>query len=233
MEKIYGYKEKDIIGLAKFILDRKNEPLSEIFEKYAVINGKAKGSIRNLYYALAKRSSSDKEFCDKYLNGNPIYARKIVEFSFEEEKDLIKQILLARQKGKSVRSTIMELSNGDGKIALRYQNKYRNALKNKPQLIFEIIEELKENGNKIDHEIVENNCKYFIPDQQFNRLKGEIDNLVSKISIKIRRENQYLKERICTLENENLKLLTLLYGNPKPIDTKKYFNHVKRKEFIN
>jgi hypothetical protein len=67
MEKIYGYKEKDVIGLAEFLKKKGTLNLSETFVEYGRENGKAKGTVRNLYYALAKRSNFDKEFCQNTL----------------------------------------------------------------------------------------------------------------------------------------------------------------------
>ena len=75
--------------------------------------------------------------------------------------------------------------------------------------------------------------KGMVSNEQFDKLKNEIDNLVLKISSKIRKENQFLKERIAVLESENLKLSSMLYGNVRPIDTKKYFDLANKKEFIN
>ncbi len=232
MEKIYGYKEKDIIGLAQFLKDRGGESLSSIFTKYALINGKAKGTIRNLYYSLAKRSNLDKEFCDKYLDGKPIAINNIVEFDYKEEKKLVKKILVERQNGKSVRSIIMALSNGDAKVALRYQNKFRNLVKTKPNLIAEVVGEIKAEGKCNLVNRVQKPCKSPITEHQFNRLKTEIDGLIMKISAKLKKENEYLKERIGVLENEKLKLTALLYGQENPT-AKKYFKSNKPTEFIN
>lgn len=220
MEKIYGYKEKDIIGLANFIKERKNQSLSNLFESYSIKSGKAKGTIRNLYYELAKKSAQDKNFCDKYFNGKPLKVSIIKEFNSEEERSLIKQILIGKTKGKSVRSIIMGLSNGDGKTALRLQNKYRNAIKNNKDKVSEIILELQNEG----YEIKELNKKKntFISDENFEKLKNEINNLFSRISQKERKENEFLKEKILILEKENLRLYNLLYSkgnvNPKAKD---------------
>ncbi len=232
MEKIYGYKEKDVIGLAEFLKDRGTESLSSTFTKYALINGKAKGTVRNLYYALAKRSNVDKEFCDKYLGGKPLLINNIAEFDADEEKKLVKQILVERQNGKSVRSVIMRLSNGDAKKALRYQNKFRNLIKNKPNLIAEVASEIKAEGKGELLMSVDKPNKSPITEQQFNRLKTEIDALIGRISSSLRKENEYLKERIGILETENLRLTALLYGREKP-SAKRYFNKKNSKEFIN
>ena len=147
MEKIYGYKEKDIVALAEFIKDKGEISLTNAFERFGVLNGKAKGTVRNLYYALAKKSNEDKDFCQKYLSGKPIKISKIVEFTVQDEKDLIKNIIVQKSTGKSVRSIIMDMAKGDAKTALRYQNKYRNTIKNNPNLIAEIVSEVNREGN--------------------------------------------------------------------------------------
>lgn len=230
MEKIYGYKDKDIVALAEFIKEKGDNSLSNLFERFGAINGKAKGTVRNLYYALAKKSNLDKEFCQKYLNGKPIRISKIVEFTKQDEKELIKKIILKKNNGKSVRSIIMDMAKGDAKIALRYQNKYRNAIKNNPELVSEIISEINSEGNVFVQTKKEQ--KSIVSDVQFNKLKNEIDSLVQKISSKIKRENEYLKERVNRLENENLKLVSILYGNQNLTDARKFFSALKPKEFM-
>ena len=231
MEKIYGYKEKDVIGLAQFIKNKGASSLSTVFEKYSAQSGKAKGTVRNLYYALAKHSQTDSQFCAEYLGGKPLSVSKIVEFDKGEEKELVKSVLKAKSQGKSCRSAIMELSSGDGKIALRYQNKYRNAVKNKPELIQKINLELKEEGFTLNEQ--QKPIREYISDIQFNKLKGEINNLVSRIALKTKRENEFLKERITVLERENLKLYSLLYGENKSIQAIKYFRTGGSENVIN
>ena len=231
MDKIYGYKEQDVFALAEFIKDKNESSLSSLFEKFGAINGKAKGTVRNLYYALAKKCKTDKDFCQKYLSGKPIKISKIVEFNKQDEKELIKNIILQKNEGKSVRSIIMEMANGDAKLSLRYQNKYRNAIKNNPILIAEIISEINTEGKRLSVEITKQS-KNIISDMQFNKLKNEIDALVQKISSKVKRENEYLKERVARLESENLKLISILYGNQNPTDARKFFSALKPKEFM-
>ena len=232
MEKIYGYKEKDIIGLADFLKMNENRSLSQTFKKYGELNDKAKGPVRNLYYALAKRSNFDTEFCEKYLGGKPISVAKIVEFDQREERELIKKILLAKKDGRSVRNAIIELSGGDAKLSLRYQNKFRNAMKNKPALIADVIKELKEQGVEIKFDATEKTQKPLFNESQLVKLKDEIDTLVGKIASKVKKENEYLKQRIIVLEKENQKLRTLLYGQTIP-SAKEYFKKNQKEEFIN
>ncbi len=230
MEKIYGYKEKDIRGLAEFIKNKGTKSLSTVFEEYGNYSGKAKGTVRNLYYAIAKRSVEDREFCKDFFGGKPLTVSEIVGFEGEEERALIKKILTEREKGRSVRNIIMELSNGDGKLALRYQNKFRGAIKNKPHFIAEIVEELKGEGINVTEFSASEKVKGIIPDASFNRLKKEVDDLVNKIAAKTRKENEYLKERVIFLERENSRLINLIQGESA---AEKFFKNRDRKEYIN
>ena len=217
MEKIYGYKEKDVIQLAKFINGRKDKTLTKAFNEFAVEHGKSKGTVRNLYYALAKLSNKDQEFCDKYLNGQPIFVSEVENFSKEQEKELVKKVLLLKHQGKSVRNAINLLANGDAKLALRYQNKYRNFIKTKREELNLLIEEIKkENGVTIELETIK--TQEYFNEFQLKRLKAEINGLVSRISQDLQKENQMLKERINFLQSENLKLNRLLYGTNTPIE---------------
>ena len=232
MDKIYGYKEKDILGLARFIKERKGKTLTEIFERYGAEIGKAKGTVRNMYYALAKYCEKDKQFCEKYLNGMPIKVGKIVGFGKDEERELVKKILLAKKDGRSARSAINELSGGDMKTALRYQNKFRNAVRSNTRLVAEVISEIR--GESGDFSYAERSkAENLIPDAQFKKLKNDIDNLFGKISLKLRRENAYLKERIGTLEMENMRLSNLLYGNGGAVGAIRMMRARKDKNLVN
>ena len=233
MEKIYGYKEKDVVGLAEFLKNKGALNLSETFIEYGKENGKAKGTVRNLYYALAKKSNTDKDFCQKYFDGKPLKVSKIVEFNKDEEKELIKKILLKKEEGMSVRSAIMELSDGDAKKALRYQNKFRNALKHNPKLIAEIVMELKEEGHSVSMGKAGAGAINLITETQFKRLKTEINGMVGRIAESVRKENEYLKNRVGILERENLKLCNLLYGSEKPDSTFEYFKTKAKRNALN
>lgn len=215
MERIYGYKKNDIIGLAQMINNRKNKPLSAVFEEYASVSNKARGTIRNLYYALVKLGKEDKEFCNRFLGGKPLLAKPIIEFEKDEERELVKKVLLGKKDGRSVRSVVMEMAGGDGTLALRYQNKYRNAVKNKGQLVASIIAEIKG-----DSELLETRKEKSLNQQKTSAIKSsldkiekEINTLVIKTTYKIRKENEQLREKIDKLEKDNLILTKLLYQN--------------------
>lgn len=218
MEKLYGFKEKDIIGLAEYIKYRGERSLSETFSDYAKSSGKAKGTVRNLYYALAKRTNTDRELCERYFNGKPLSVSKIVCFESQDEKSLVKRVLIGKQNGKSVRSVIMEMAGGDGKLALRYQNKFRNAVKNNSDLINQVISEINGDAEKLLTPYGKNkkNDQTIVYSKLFEKLKMLITEIVEKSLIKTSRENALLREKIDRLERENLRLNRLLYRSSDP-----------------
>ena len=223
MEKIYGYKEEDVLALAEFLKSRAGKSLSQVFEEFGALHGKAKGTVRNLYYALAKKSNINPDFCKYYLQGKPLSVAKIAEFSQDEERWLLKRVLSAKRQGISVRRAILNLAAGDEKMALRYQNKYRNLIRKNNKLLTLVINEINAeqgiapldksaitcvNPQKSD---ADGRASEIISPTQFIRLKREIDGLVDRICDKLKRENKLLKERVSALELENLRLNNLLF----------------------
>jgi hypothetical protein len=198
MHKIYGYKEKDVLDLANFISSGNHKTLSEAFSEYALISGKARGTIRNLYYAIARKSREDTEFCNDYLGGKAFKVNTIVGFNEQEERTLVERVLKLTASGRSVRSAIQELSGGDQKLALRYQNKFRNAVKLNTVLLSELESKALEKND--DKQTVN------LSEVQLRRLKSEINGLVDRISNSTRKENIRLRARISVLEKENKRL---------------------------
>jgi len=85
------------------------------------------------------------------------------------------------KRGESVRKTIYDLSGGDVRLALRYQNKYRN---------------------------IKNRDKSVVNDKsaQYRQLSEKINGLIERIGADLRKENAILKERINALTAENKRL---------------------------
>lgn len=231
MKKIYGFREKDVIGLAEFIKNRKGEPLVEIFNQYALQSKKASGTIRNLYYALAKFSAQDENFKNKYLNGVSISVEKREEFSSEQEREIIKKILLKKKEGYSIRKSINLLTGGDEKKALRYQNKYRAVVKNKPELINSIVEEIRRETKDETFGIYKPKAQIKINEVQYNRLKKEINNLLDRCTLSIKKENLTLKAKLIEYEQRINTLQTILYGeNGKTV--KDYFHVINKDKYL-
>ena len=182
MNKINGYTEEEAKNLVEYIKEgkRKGKTLTYLFETYGVKHGRAKGSVRNYYYALMKNEKGDERIV-RLLDGSELSVEKIKEFTEEETDAALRSILAEKSKGMSVRRAIFNLSHGDDKLMLRLQNKYRNTLKKQPQRIAEIAAELGLGEDAIRALQVNNTPAKDknLPDKEFlrRRLENEINAL--------------------------------------------------------
>ena len=110
-------------------------PLRSVFESLSDDLGRKPNSIRNYYYA-----------CLRQLPESAQRSPAFRPFTPEETHELLRQVLMARGKGMSVRACVMEMSQGSHSRMLRYQNKYRTILKTRPEMIAQVCEELKQEG---------------------------------------------------------------------------------------
>ena len=205
MSKINGYTEEEAKSLVDFIKEgkQKGKTLTYLFETYGLQNGRAKGSVRNYYYALMKNEKGDERIV-KLLDGSELSVEKIREFTEEETDEVLRSILAEKSKGLSVRRAIFNLSGGDDKMMLRLQNKYRNTLKKEPERIVEIAMELglNEEAEKVRKGGRANMEKKPLPDRDFlrRRLENEINALYDRLAQALKAENERLR-----MENEHLK----------------------------
>lgn len=206
MYKFKGFTEDEIVELATMCEGARNrgENLSSVFIDFAKKWGRAKGSVRNFYYDLVKECNLDAEFCNRFF-GNMPRVNKPLSFSNEETAELVRKIIIGKKLNKSVRKTIFELANGDERLALRYQNKYRNVCKRSPALVGSIAKEL---GAEEEYLINGKNKK--VPEFTLKQLKISINSFVEKIALEVRRENEALKQRIKLVEAERDALRALL-----------------------
>ena len=198
MNKINGYTEEEAKNLVEFIKDgkRKGKTLTYLFETYGLERGRAKGSVRNYYYALMKNERADERIV-KLLDGSQLSVEQIREFTEEETDSAIRSILAEKSKGVSVRKAIFNLSKGDDKLTLRLQNKYRNILKKDPMRIVTIATEmgLEEEAKEVTRRAErsertskektngESVRRVFIPDKEAlqKRLEEEINGLYERL----------------------------------------------------
>ncbi len=205
MNKINGYTEEEAKRLVEYIKDgrRTGKTLTKLFASYGAENGRARGSVRNYYYALMKNRKGDERIV-KLLDGSSLKVEEIREFT-EEETDLaLRSILIEKSKGLSVRRAITNLSQGDDKLMLRLQNKYRNVLKKQPERLEKIAEsmglseeerkKLLESGRKprpkVEREFLQ------------RRLESEINALYDRLTQALKAENEKLREENEMLKNE-------------------------------
>lgn len=196
MNKINGYTEEEVKSLLSYVCEgiRGGNTLSGIFASYAQKTGRAKGSVRNYYYALL-RASGDRRV-KELLRGTDLRAEKIVPFTEKETDEILRGILMQKSRGISVRRAVQNLSGGDGKLMLRYQNKYRNVLAKQPERIEKLMRESGLNSS----------------DEARKKLESEINGLYDRLAGSLKAENKRLTQVVKRLSDEN-SLLKLQLKN--------------------
>lgn len=191
MNKINGYTEEEAKSLVEFVAGgrREGKTLSGLFASYAQKTGRAKGSVRNYYYALL-RCTGDKRV-KEMLAGKNLKAEKILPFSEEETDKILREILLQKSKGVSVRRAVLNLAKGDDKLMLRYQNKYRSVVGKQPERIERLMRECGLAGGD---------------DAARRRIEEEINELYDKLASSLKEENKRLTTLIKRLTDENALL---------------------------
>lgn len=195
MEKIKGYTKEEAKELVAYITHGKSEgkTLTSLFESYGKTHGRAKGSVRNYYYALLK---SKDENAREILSGTGLKAESVRSFTESETEEILEQIIARKQEGLSVRKAILSIAGGDEKLMLRLQNKYRNVAKKEPDRIRRILLGLSEKQNAGD--ILQ------------RRIENEIDGLYERVALGLRAENSKLRKEADCLREENKALRELL-----------------------
>lgn len=181
MNKINGYTEEEATGLIEYIYTGKNagKTLSYLFETYGRAHNRAKGSVRNYYYAFLKKRGDER--VRRILEGKDLRAGEIRPFTEEETDEMLRKVLTEKSKGMSVRKAIRNLSEGDEKLMLRMQNKYRNLVKKQPERVQRVAREA-----GLPEE------KTFLQ----RRLEREIDALYERIASDLKEENRRLREEL-------------------------------------
>lgn len=191
MNKINGYTEEEAKSLVEYVSagKRSGKSLSGLFASYAKKTGRAKGSVRNYYYALL-RSTGDCRVREM-LQGTELKAGKIIPFSEVETDKILREILIQKSRGVSVRRAVLNLSNGDDKLMLRYQNKYRNVAAKQPERIERLMREC---GLKSGS------------DEARERIEEEINGLYDRLAASLKEENKKLTKLLKRLTDENALL---------------------------
>lgn len=197
--KINGYTKEEAQSLVKFICDGKEQgkTLTKIFDEYAKNTGRARGSVRNYYYALLR--STGNEEVKKLLTGTRLKAESIRPFTDEETDKILKAILMQKSKGVSVRRAVLNLSEGDDKLMLRYQNKYRNVVAKQPERIERLLKECGLDYSKQGQMEIENKINELY-DSLANSLKEENRRLTAVIK-RLTDENYLLKLQVKNLQS--------------------------------
>ncbi|MGN0818420.1 MAG: hypothetical protein ACI4L9_05555, partial [Candidatus Coproplasma sp.] len=117
-------------------------------------------------------------------------AEAITPFSEEETDRILKAILTQKSRGVSVRRAVLNLAEGDDKLMLRYQNKYRNVLSKQPERIKRLMRE----------------CGLESADGGQQAIEDKINELYDKLTSSLKEENKRLTAVIKRLTDENYLL---------------------------
>lgn len=128
-------EENDLLFAAVREAAQEGKPLRDVFAKVGEELHRKPNSIRNYYYAKVKDEPE-------------LAPTKATFRAFDQEELhlLLRDVLMAKGRGESVRACVIRRANGDRSAMLRYQNKYRSILKNRPELLEEVAQELRQEG---------------------------------------------------------------------------------------
>ena len=115
----------------------------------ATLTGQSVGSVRNYYYAQAKLFKMMPSLATAMGVGEIKRRSKPFDVFTEQECRLVLlRALSGKAEGKSVRLTLWEMADGDKRIALRLQNKYRSLLAHHRSLVEQVMVELEKSGKR-------------------------------------------------------------------------------------
>ena len=129
-----GWTETEDAALLKAAADARSSrlPLRAVFDAIAEATHRRPNSVRNHYYTQLKPAAQ----------AEPAF----LPFSEEETDRLLRTVLLSRANGQSVRACTLDMANGDTRLMLRYQNKYRALLKAQPERVRDMRRALTQEG---------------------------------------------------------------------------------------
>lgn len=117
------------------------------FNEIAIVMETSPNSVRGYYYSQQRIFALMPDIAEKMgIEFCPVMKKEFNLFSSEQIEKLIETILTRRVREKSVRSIIADMANGDSKVALRYQNKYRSMIFTQTDRVKKITEKLRKNG---------------------------------------------------------------------------------------
>ncbi len=222
-----GFSELEKKELIKDVKKAKSEgqSLLFVFDEFSKKTNKAKGSVRNFYYKTIANCKNSEKLRLKLGVDKTMFPQLVLEFTKMEEERLLKQVLTLITSGKSVRGAISEIAGGNEKLALRYLNKYRNLIKEKKDLVYKIMDEVKSEIGRCKNPY---ETTYSIKKQR--QIENGIDKIFKDAFLEQKQENARLVKRVEKLTKENAKIKEMLTKTLKNKDiTKEFLNSISQK----
>ena len=173
-----GWKQEEIDLLFSAVQNAADSgrPLRDVFADVGQQLSRKPNSIRNFYYARVR------EMPELAARQAPFRS-----FSDEELHQLLRHVLISRGQGQSVRACVTQLAGGDRTGMLRYQNKYRSILKNKPEMLMEVAEELRAEGLPCPQNVAA--CRRYERTARAREVLGSLEDHMGEPAVRAMVEN--------------------------------------------
>ena len=173
-----GWKQEEIDLLFSAVQNAADSgrPLRDVFADVGQQLSRKPNSIRNFYYARVR------EMPELAARQAPFRS-----FSDEELHQLLRHVLISRGQGQSVRACVTQLAGGDRAGMLRYQNKYRSILKNKPEMLLEVAEELRAEGLPCPQNVAA--CRRYERTAKTQEVLGSLEDHMGEPAVRAMVEN--------------------------------------------
>lgn len=147
MEKNWTISQtKELFDLVYHAVEN-NRGLNSAFTKMSERCGRSVNSVRNYYYSQLKMFELVPTLAkDLGIKTVSVQRADFELFTEAEIATLIERVLTAKANGISVRAAIAEMANGDAKLALRLQNKYRSMLAHHRDRVTAVMEDMNARG---------------------------------------------------------------------------------------
>ena len=143
--------------------------------------------------------STDNAEVREILKGTSLRAEDVRPFTDEETDKILREILRQKSKGVSVRRAVLNLADGDDKLMLRYQNKYRNVMSKQPERIERLMKECGLDSSDGGRQALEDRINSLY-DRLNSSLKDEVKRLTALVK-KLTDENSLLKLQVKNLQS--------------------------------
>ncbi len=137
---------KKLFSLAREAKE-KERGLVWAFSAMSEKTGRSVNSVRNYYYSQLKMfelvPNLAKDLGIELVDSS---RERFELFEANEIDELLEKVLSGKARGVSVRKVIADMSNGDGKKALRLQNKYRSMILHHREKVNEVMRKIGASG---------------------------------------------------------------------------------------
>lgn len=223
MKQYSKWKDSEVKKLFAFIEQgkKRNENLSSMFKLYAKVTNRKPNSVRNYYYnELCELEQNEKRRNELKIDIKNHQKVMQKEFSLDETKNLVIEILKLTSKGYSVRKACQTLSGGDVTQMIRLQNKFRSVVLKDKELYESCLNKL-QLGKDVKKQKLKNNIIQF-ENPKTTLTDSDINSLFLGLVRLVQKQTEEKTRKECNILNQNAnqslrKMLVKIYEKEKEI----------------